>query len=282
MNSVSQSAASQHVQELERQLRIKLLDRGRRPLVLTPEGKLYYEFCRDVVRRQEEFFTALQELKGEREGVVRVASIYSVGLAEMARLEEALARRQPGAQIKVEFLRPEKVYEAVVTDQADLGLVSYPEAKRDIKVLPWREERMVVAMCARHRLSCERVLEPDQLAGEDFIGFDEDLPIGRDVRRFLREAGVEVNLALHFDNIQMMKEAVAHGSGISILPERILQEDVAQGRISVVPLAPPGLSRPLGIIHLRRKNFNPPAQAFLALLCEESHQEAGQLAGLLA
>ena len=101
------------------------------------------------------------------------------------------------------------------------------------------------------------------------------------MRRFLREAGVEVNLALQFDNIQMMKEAVAHGSGISILPERILQEDVAQGRIRVVPLAPPGLSRPLGIIHLRRKNFNRPAQAFLALLCEESHQERGELAEAL-
>ena len=281
MNSVSQSAASQHVQELEKQLGVKLLDRARRPLALTTEGRLYYEFCREVVRRQEEFVTALQQMKGEREGVVRVASIYSVGLTEMARLEQELARRQPGAQIKVEFLRPEKVYEAVITDQADLGMVSYPEAKREIKVIAWREEQMVVAMSPRHALAGEPKLAPEQLAGESFVGFDEDLPIGRDVRRFLREAGVEVNLALHFDNIQMMKEAVAHGSGISILPERILQEDVAQGRIRVVPLAPPGLSRPLGIIHLRRKNFNRPAQAFLALLCEESHQERGELAEAL-
>ena len=170
MNSVSQSAASQHVQELEKQLGVKLLDRARRPLALTTEGRLYYEFCREVVRRQEEFVTALQQMKGEREGVVRVASIYSVGLTEMARLEQELARRQPGAQIKVEFLRPEKVYEAVITDQADLGLVSYPEAKREIKVIAWREEQMVVAMSPRHALAGEPKLAPEQLAGESLSG----------------------------------------------------------------------------------------------------------------
>ena len=83
---VSQSAASQHVREVERRLGVALFDRGRRPLELTPAGRLYYEFCREVLRRQEEFSRALEDLKGGVEGTVRVASIYSIGLSEMSRL----------------------------------------------------------------------------------------------------------------------------------------------------------------------------------------------------
>ena len=52
---VSQSAASQHVQEVERRLGVTLLDRTKRPLELTQAGRIYSEFCRDVLRREEEF-----------------------------------------------------------------------------------------------------------------------------------------------------------------------------------------------------------------------------------
>ncbi|HYP14402.1 MAG TPA: LysR family transcriptional regulator, partial [Bryobacteraceae bacterium] len=51
LNGVTPSAASQHISELERSLKAVLLDRSTRPLSLTPEGKLYGDFCRDVLRR---------------------------------------------------------------------------------------------------------------------------------------------------------------------------------------------------------------------------------------
>ena len=109
---------------------------------------------------------------------------------------------------------------------------------------------------------------PADLNGQDFIGFDEDLSIRRELDRFLRAQGVEVNLVMHFDNIQMIKEAVALGSGISILPARTMQAEIEQGRLVAVPLNAPGLSRPVGIVHRRRKKFNRAAQGLLELLGE--------------
>jgi len=273
MNSVSQSAASQHLQELERAFGVTLLDRGTRPLTVTAAGRLYYDFCRDVLRRKAEFEAALGKLKRRVEGTVRLASIYSVGLSEMSRLEEEFARRYPDAELHVEYLRPEKVYESILADRVDLGLVSYPESSKDIQVIPWREEVMVVAAAPGHPLTAKGTVAVSDLDGQDFVGFDEDLPISREVSRFLREHGVEVNLTMHFDNIQMMKEGVALGSGISVLPERILSTEIAQGRLVAIPLEAPGLCRPLGIIHLRRKKFNRAAECFLELLKEAPARE---------
>jgi LysR family transcriptional regulator, transcriptional activator of the cysJI operon len=266
MNGISQSAVSQYLQDLEEQMGVTLLDRGTRPLTVTEAGKLYLDMCRDTLNRRDEFQVALDILKGQVEGTVRVASIYSVGLSELARLEKEFLRRYPQARIEVEYLRPEKVYEAVVTDRADIGLLSYPEPTKEVTVLPWRQEQMAIAASPYHPLAKNTEVSPEDLDGVDFVGFDEDLPIRKDIDRFLREHHVHVNVTLHFDNIQMIKEAVAHGSGVSIMPARVMEEEVAQGRLVPIRIAGFELFRPVGIVHRRKKRFQRAGQALLELL----------------
>jgi LysR family transcriptional regulator, transcriptional activator of the cysJI operon len=272
---ISQSAASQHVQEVERRLGVSLFDRGKRPLDLTPAGRLYYDFCRDQLHREEEFFRHLERFKAEIEGSVRVASIYSIGLSEMSRLQDAFATSHPTARLHVEYMRPEKVYEAVRNETADLGLVSYPVASRDLAAIQWRREEMQVATPTSHPFASRALILPSDLDGQDFVGFDEDLTIRREIDRFLRSQGVSVNLTLRFDNIQMIKEAVALGSGISILPARTMQAELAQGRLAAVPLEAPDLTRPLGVVHRRRGKFNSATQSFLDLLLAPESSEKG-------
>jgi DNA-binding transcriptional LysR family regulator len=269
LNDISQSAASQYIQEMERRLGVTLLDRTTRPLALTQAGKLFYELCRDALRREEQFEVQLESLKGLVEGTVRVASIYSIGLSEMSRVQEEFVARFPNAQLHVDYLRPDKVYETVLADQADLGLVSYPVASKDLAVIPWREEEMTVAAPPTHALAQKPVLVPADLEGQDFVSFDEDLIIRRELDRFFRGQGIEMRVAMQFDNIQMIKEAVALGSGISILPARTMQAEIAQGRLVSIPLHAPGLVRPVGVVHRKRKRFNHATQAFLDLLLEQ-------------
>jgi len=277
MNDVSQSAASQHVQELEKTIGVMLLDRSTRPLVVTPAGELYTEFCRDVLRRREEFESAVGRLRHQVEGAVRVASIYSIGLSEMAEIEEEFSKRQPQAHLEIQYLRPERVYAAVLAEDADLGLISYPEPSRQITVIPWRQEEMVIAAAPGHPLASKERIFPRDLEGVEFIGFDEDLPIRREVDRYFRDEGIEVIQTLHFDNIQMIKEAVAYGAGVSIVPARILKNDIQQGRLVAIPIASGDLYRPLGVIHRKKKRFNPVALAFLDLLREKP---AGEFRGV--
>ena len=148
--NVSQSAASQHVQEMERRLSAVLFDRSKRPLELTPAGKLYYEYCRDVLRREAEFARSLEALKGGVEGTVRVASIYSIGLTEMSRLQEEFSARHPAGRLQVDYMRPERIYEAVRAERADLGLVSYPMAS--LKSPPYRGARKRCRLRRRRRI----------------------------------------------------------------------------------------------------------------------------------
>lgn len=266
LNEISQSAASQHIQELEKELGLELMDRSRRPLQLTEAGKLYLDLCRDLIRRWEEFDGAIEQLKSDVVGTVRVAAIFSVGLSEMSGLKAEFGRSFPRAELAVEYLRPERVYQAVRAGDADIGLVSYPHPTKEIAVIPWREEEMCVASSPAHSIARHAKVAPAMLEGLQFIGFDPELPIRKDVDRFLREHDVSVEVVMHFDSIPMVKEALALGSAVSILPSRMLRNEIEQGTLVAIPLEEPGLVRPLGVIHLKRKKFNRATECFLTLL----------------
>jgi DNA-binding transcriptional LysR family regulator len=282
LNGISQSAASQQIQDVEREMGAELFDRTTRPLTLTAAGKLYIEYCRDVLRRHDELHASLDVLQRQRNGTARVAAIYSVGLSEMADIEARFARRFPDARLQVSYLRPERVWEAVVEDEADLGLMSYAESSRDVIALPWREEEMVVAVAPGHPLAHRETIEPGALSGEVFIGFDDDLPIQAHIERYLRDHRAEVSWALRFDNIQMIKEAVVHAAGISIMPQRVMREELAQGRIVALRLDPPELYRPVRIVHRRRKAFNEVTAGLLTLLQEKEEPALSISSDMLA
>ena len=266
LNGISQSAATQQIQELEKRLGTALLDRSTRPLGLTDAGKLYAELCRDVLRREEDFTAALDEIRGSAESLLRVATIYSIGLSDIALLREEFARMCPDATVQTELLRPDKVYEAVLTGAADLGFISYPEHRRELTVIPWRNERMTLALYPTHPLASRAMVRPGDLDGENFVAFDDEVIIRRELDRFFREAGVSVNTVMQFDNIQSIKEAVALGSGISILPERAMAAEVRQKRLVSVPLHAPELTRPVALIHRRKKKLNRAGREFVRLV----------------
>jgi DNA-binding transcriptional LysR family regulator len=266
INGISQSAATQHIQELERRLGAPLLDRSTRPLGLTDAGKLYADLCRDILRREEDFTAALDEIRGSAEGTLRIASIYSIGLSEVGRLKKEFARICPGATIHVELLRPDKVYDAVLEGSADLGFISYPEHRRDLTVIPWRDERMTVAMYPSHPLAGQKSIRPRDLQDQSFVAFDEEVIIRRELDRFFRENDIAVNTVMQFDNIQSIKEAVALGAGLSILPETAMQSEVAQRRLVSIPLHGAGLLRPVALVHRRKKKLNLAAREFVNLV----------------
>ncbi|MBV8071902.1 MAG: substrate-binding domain-containing protein, partial [Acidobacteriaceae bacterium] len=125
-----------------------------------------------------------------------------------------------------------------------------------------------------HRLAGRAKVKPADLDKDLFVAFDDDLPIQKEIERYLRENKVTVEVVLHFDNIQTIKEAVAHGAGISIMPERVIRPDAEQGRLVALQLEPATLFRPVRIVHRRRKVFNEVTAGLIAILREQQQPNA--------
>ncbi|OGK79951.1 MAG: hypothetical protein A2X53_00535 [Candidatus Rokubacteria bacterium GWA2_70_23] len=265
-SGVSQSAASQAIQQLEAELGAVLLDRSRRPLQPTEEGRGFYEACRTLLQGFEQARAELAASRQRVEGTVRVAAIYSVGLHDMSRHMQPFMAEHPQARVLLECLHPHKVVEAVLNDEADLGILSYPTATRALEVLPLRSEPMVVVTHPSHRLARKRRVAPADLNGEAFVAFDHDLAVRRAIDRALKQHSVRVNVVMEFDNVETIKQAIGIAAGISILPRPTVLKEVEIRTLAAVPLAIPGLVRPIAIIHRRGKRLTPAVARFIELL----------------
>jgi len=265
-NGVTQSAASQSIQQLEAELDAVLLDRSRRPLQPTAEGRAFHESCRTLLQGFEKARAELAASKQRVEGTVRVAAIYSVGLHDMSRHMQPFMSAHPQARVLLECLHPHKVVEAVVSDEADLGILSYPVATRALTVLPLRSEPMVLVTHPTHRLARRRVVAPEDLNGEAFIAFDHDLAIRKAIDRALKQHNVKVRVVMEFDNVETIKQAIGIAAGISILPRPTVLKELGIRALAAMPVSLPDLVRPIGIIHRRGKRMTPAVGRFVELL----------------
>ncbi len=267
-NGVSQSTASQAVHQLELRLGTKLIDRSKRPLQLTPHGKVYYEGCKELVGRYQELENRVKALEDDQNvaGTVRVASIYSAGLNHIQQFVRKFHERYPAASVRVEYLHPTRVVESVTAGDAELGLVSFPRKWPDLEAIPWREEEMVLAVPPSHRLAGRGSVATRELDGETFVGFDADLSIRRAIDRFLRLHEVHVKVALEFDNIENIKRAVEIASGVAILPRPTLAGEVRAGTLAAVSFLDDRLCRPLAIVHRRNGPLGLTASRLLRML----------------
>lgn len=275
-NDISQSGASQMVHQLEERLGVKLIDRSKRPLVLTPEGEVYYEGCRRLVQRfyalEEDVRTMHQELAGR----VGVASIYSVGLSHMSRCVQEFMSRYPKANVRLQYQHPDQVLQLVEQDQVDLGLISYAQSSRTIKAIPWREEPMVLVCDPMHPFAGREVIGLEELHGIEMVGFDENLRIRREIDRALSARHAEVKIVMAFDNIETIKRAIEIGTGVSLLPAPTVEREIEAGSLVAIRLHPvegQAMVRPIGIIHRSGKELGKTARRFIERLRAMAHDD---------
>ncbi len=271
LNFVSQSAVSQQIRGLEQRFGHRLIERGKKNLRPTPAGQILYEVAQDVLSRLDEMEARLQALSKSVGGTVRVATIYSAGLHELQSYLGRFLMEYPAAHVKVEYNRANRIYEEVVTNAVDVGIVAYPARRSGIEIIPFIEENMVLVCHPDHPFAKSKRIDISKLAGQRFIAFERDIPTRRAVTRFLRSHRVRVRIVMEFDNIETSKRAIEIGAGISILPRNTIRREEDLGTLRGVGFLRERLSRPLGILVKKGRSLPPAVQRFIDVLMSEEN-----------
>lgn len=269
LNFISQSAVSQQMRSLEEKYDHKLIERGKRNLSATLAGQILYEVAKDVLLRIDGMEQRLQQLSKSVIGEVRVATIYSVGMHELHPYLTEFMRRYPGAKIRMVYDRANRIYDAVVGNTADVGIVAYPARRSGLEILPFKNDELVLVCHPTHPFARLKKVDVRKLAGQPFVGFERDLPTRRAVDRILRSHRVKVKFGLELDNLETIKRAIEIDSGISILPSITVEREVDLGTLAAVRFAKQSYLRPLGILIKRGREIPTVMQRFLDVLLEE-------------
>lgn len=266
INGVTQSAVSQTISALERHFECLLIERSKKLFRLTREGEVLYDYSKKLVGAFESFRHELEGVKGIVSGTIRLSAIYSIGLHDLPPYIQKFLKQYPTVNVKVEYRRPDQVYEDVLSGGVDVGLVAYPAPNSRLQIVPLRKDPMVVICHPQHALASQKSINLKALQGQSMVSFEPNIPTRRALDKLFRQQGVEVEHAMEFGNVETVKRAVEIGAGIAIVPRVTVKEEVAKGTLAAVNIEGGDVSRPLAMIYRKNKVLSPSMKQLIALL----------------
>lgn len=269
INGVTQSAVSQTISAIEKQFKSLLIERSKKNFRLTSEGEVVYDFSKRILQNYSAIHSKMQELKNDISGDVRVAAIYSVGLHDLPPFIKHYLKEFPTVRLHVEYRRENMVYEDVIGNIVDIGLVVFPERDSRVEIIPLRSDPLVLICHPQSPLAKSKVIKLKSLTGQKFISFEQDLPTRKAVDKLLKDHGVKVVHGREFDNIETIKRAVEIDSGVAIVPEGTVRQEVANGTLAAVRIEGNPL-RHMAALYRKGKVLSPAMKKFLELLKEKA------------
>jgi len=270
INHVTQSAVSQQISSLERLFKSLLIERSKKHFRLTREGQVLYDYSKQVIQTYEALQSKLQQVKEIISGTIRVATIYSVGLHDLPPYIKKFLKAYPTVNVHVEYRRANQVYEDVIGNVVDLGLVAYPVRDYKLEIYPLRKDPLVLICHPQHQLAKTKVLRLKNLSGQKFIGFEPDIPTRKALDKILKDHSVHVQHVMEFDNIETVKRAVEIDAGVAIVPQGTVLQEVAKQTLAQVALDDGEFYRPLAAIYKKNKVLSPAMKEFLGVLKSEA------------
>jgi DNA-binding transcriptional LysR family regulator len=210
----------------------------------------------------------LQELKDIISGTIRVATIYSIGLHDLPPYVKKFMRSYPTVNVHVEYRRANQVYEDVLGNVVDMGLVAYPTKDAKLEIIPLRKDALVLICHPQHPFAKLKNVKLKSLVGQKFVGFEPDIPTRKALDKILREYHVTVNNVMEFDNIETVKRAVEIDAGVSIVPQGTVTQEINKQTLAAVTLEDGSFYRPIAALYKKNKVLSPAMKQFLALLKE--------------
>ncbi len=250
---LSQSAISQQLAQLELAHKCQLIDRKKRPIELTKAGQLLYKAATDMLERYEQLKSELNAMKSSTGSRINIAAIFSIGMHTLPNYVKKFMVSYPNVNVHIEYFSADRIYELVLAGDIDIGLVAVPKRDKRLDVYDFEDEPLVLACSPKHPLSHESQVDIHKLQFERFISFEKNVPTRMWIDNILQRYNVVVRPVMEFDNIETVKRAVEINSGISILPETAILQEIGSGTIKAIGFLNESFVRPTGIIVRKNK-----------------------------
>lgn len=269
ISGITQSAVSQQVSALEKQFHCLLIERSKKNFRLTREGTLLYETSKNIIQTFETLQTRLLESKDTVSGTIRVGTIYSIGLHDLPSYLKRFLRAFPTVKVDVEYQRANQVYDDILGNAVDLGLVAYPTADSRLEVIELRRDPMVFICHPKHPLARQKNLKLESLQDQRFIAFEPDIPTRKALDLLLMDWKITVNTTMEFDNIETVKRAVEIEAGVSIVPASTVTQEVEKRTLVALKFSNVEIERPIALIYKKNKVLSQAMKQFIKTLQED-------------
>jgi DNA-binding transcriptional LysR family regulator len=263
---LSQPAVSKSVRELEREIGSPLFERGGRAPRLTESGTLLFARARELFAVERSAEEELRALRGLESGVLRIGASTTVITYLLPPYLARFRAAHPHIVLQVASANTRNIARALIERRIDVALVEGPVTDARIEVIPWRDDELVVISSPSHPLASRKKVVLSDLAAESFIVRERGSGTRTVAESALALHGVRLTVAMQLASTEAIKQAVAAGLGLAIVSRSAIDDQLALGRVAIVPLHGVSLQRALTELRLIGRPPTAAAATFRAAL----------------
>ncbi|ABA24064.1 transcriptional regulator, LysR family [Trichormus variabilis ATCC 29413] len=224
---LTQPTVSMQIKQLTKSVGLPLFEQVGKRLYLTEAGRELFATCRQIFETIAQFEMKVADLKGLKQGQLRLAVITTAKYF-IPRLLGPFCQLYPGIDISLQVTNHERILERMMSNMDDLYIMSQVPEHLDVTSQPFLDNPLVVFAPANHPLAQEKNIPIQRLSNEPFIMREPGSGTRRAVQNLLEEQGISVKVKLELGSNEAIKQAIAGGLGISVLSRHTLLSDAAE------------------------------------------------------
>ena len=268
---LSQPTVSQQIKQLTKAVGIPLFEQIGKRIYLTDAGKEVLSVCKDISEKMSQLEMTLADLKGLKQGNLRLAVITTAKYF-VPRLLGQFRHRYPGIKIALQVTNRKQVLDRLSENVDDLYILGQPPEGLDINLRPILENALVAIAPSDHPLAGEKNIPLERLAQEPFIIREAGSGTRMAVEQFFAENRVEMNVEMEIGSNEAIKHAIVGGLGISVLSRHVLALEGTRGPLTILDVEGFPIQRHWYIVYPSTKQLSVVASTFLEYLLNEGKQ----------
>ncbi len=274
---LTQPTVSMQVKQLSKAVGMPLFEQVGKRLYLTEAGKRLYATCQDVFERLSQFEISIADLKGLKQGSLRL-SVVTTAKYVIPRLLGPFCQRYPGIDVSLTVTNHEYLLDNLGENRDDLYILSQPPDDMDVSIHPFLENPLVVIAWRDHPLVNEKKIPLKRIAEEPFIMREPGSGTRHAVQQLFDDHGLDLQVKLDLGSNEAIKQAIAGGLGISVLSVHTLALEGTNSQLAVLDVESFPIQRYWYVIYPSGKQLSLIAQTFFDYLLTEGKEVAEQTA----
>ncbi len=259
---VSQPAISRAIRDLEEEVGVALMSRGRPPLHMTEAGRSLYGYGQGIFALESSAVSDLRQLGGLARGSLVLGCTRTVATSYVPPVIAEYLRHYPEIDLQVMSENTATIEQRLVDFELDIGIVEGVIEHPRIELTHWCTDELVLIAGASHELLGRKHVSAADLAGQRWVMREPGSGTGRVMQDLLAQHDITLERSVQVGGIGPIIQCVGQGIGLSLVSRRAAELAIRGQIVGVVPFEGQ-FERPLYIARLVDKPLSPPSSAFI-------------------
>ena len=273
---LTQPTVSIQVKQLTKAVGMPLFEQIGKKLYLTQAGEKLLTTCQEIFNGLEQFEMSVANLKGMKQGQLKLAVITTAKYF-VPRLLGPFCKRYPGIDISLKVTNHQQLQKSMAENEDDLYIISQTPSQPDLDVHPFLENPLIVLAPTSHPLARQKNIPIEMLNHEPFIMREAGSGTRTAVEELFDKHEVKVKVRLELGSNEAIKQAIAGGLGISVLSQHTIISEGTTGEFAILDVQGFPIERHWYVASLAGKQMSVVAETFMQFLLEESPAMAMRL-----